>query len=145
MATKESLTEHYANENHPVKRTRKARIFGKNANYVKLASGEIVDDEFLNKFCAINQKEFTIYTKKFATSGKVEQIKHWVSRIEKIKDVIKQVCEDSTLTPEVKCNKVQHCLEIIQSDKTSIKKTIEYLKFRSDKDALLFAEMNRIK
>lgn len=145
MVKKTSLSERATDEKHPARHIRKMHIFGKHADYIQLESGQVIDDEFLDEFCAINRKAYDKYTKKFATSGKAEQIRNWYTRIQKTKEAIKNIRKDPVYTTEVKRKKIKHCLDIIQNDKDSIFKMIEYLEFRSERDNELFAQMGRMK
>ena len=139
MVRKTSLKNHKI---HPSKQIKKTYDTGKHANHIKLESGQVVDDEFLDNFCAINRKDYEKYTKRTVTSGKAEQLKHWFDRIQKMKKLIKEIRKDSEMTTADKRKKIQRCLDIIRGDKNSITNAIEYLKIRSSKDAELFGRIS---
>ena len=141
---KKSLRNSATYAKMPTKRVRKTRVLVQHTEFVQLESGEVIDDAFLDKFCAINRKEFDKYVKQ-STSSKADQIKNWLTRIEEVRNLIEQVNEDAAQTIDDKRKKINHYLGIINNHKNSIARNIEYLKYRSEKDALLFAEMGRMK
>lgn len=108
-------------------------------------SDDVVDDRFLDKFCAVYRDEIAEYTKNIKTSTKAELIAKWVARIAKMKETIKATKQSTELTDEEKRKKIARCLDIIANDKESIHCAIEYLKHRNDPLKEIIARKQKLK